>query len=220
MAIVRFFALLFVKAISMLLFRFRISWFGIQPSPPIWDDIRLIIFLNHTSLLEPVFVATLPISFLWRIANKGVLPAADVTMNRPIVGKIFRVLASNVYSISRKRDNTWTDFLKGCDKDSLIVFMPEGRRKRRNGLDKDGKPMTVRKGVADLMQQVRTGSMLVAVSGGLHRLYPLKKLHISYAKMDISTYLLPFMEQGIIKTEDLVKDLERIRDEHSHSPRS
>ena len=40
--------------------------------------------------------------------------------------------------------------------------------KRRNGLDSQGQPMTVRGGIADILEAIPSGPMLIAYSGGLH----------------------------------------------------
>jgi len=50
----------------------------------------------------------------------------------------------------------------------MVIIMPEGRMMRRGGLDKNGKPMTVRGGIADLIQKIPHGRILMAHSGGLH----------------------------------------------------
>ena len=74
-----------VKALSGLLYRFEVNWIN-QPSPPNWKDIKLIVFLNHTSLFEPIFVRVAPQSLIWRLSKNLVAPGADITLKRPIVG--------------------------------------------------------------------------------------------------------------------------------------
>ncbi len=168
----------------------------------------MIIFLNHTSLLEPIFLAVLPINFLWAFAKHGLYPAADITINRPIVGRMFKILSPNTVSITRLRDSSWQTFLSLISDKSMIVIMPEGRRKRKTGLDKYGKPMTVRGGVVDALKILGQGPMLLAVSGGLHDLYPLKKLKISFEVTDIKA----FLEVGQFNKTTICENLERTRD--------
>ena len=85
-----------------------------------------------------------------------------------MVGRFFRILAANVVSITRERDHTWRDVLATIDPDSMVLILPEGRMKRLNGLDSNGQPMTVRGGIADILETIERGPMLVAYSGGLH----------------------------------------------------
>ena len=46
------------------------------------------------------------------------------------------MLGPNVIRITRKRDESWQYFLKQIDTDTMIIFAPEGRMKRKDGLDK------------------------------------------------------------------------------------
>ena len=154
--------------ISRLFWRCRNGWIGEPPAPEIWSRLRLVCFLNHTSLFEWLFIAGPPSSFLWRVACHGVVPAAEKTTSRPIVGRFFKLLAANVVSISRERDHTWRDVLARIDPDSMVLILPEGRMKRPNGLDAKGQPMTVRGGIADILTAIPGGPMLIAYSGGLH----------------------------------------------------
>lgn len=215
MSFIRFLVLMTVKLISALSFRFDVAWFGPRPASRGWSDIRLAVILNHTSLVEPLFAAVLPVGFLWRIASRGMFPAADLTMNRPIAGKLFRILAPQVISLSRKRDESWQKFLEQIDPNSVMLFLPEGRMKRPNGLDKHGKPMTVRGGIVDVLQLLGKGKMLIAVSGGLHNLSFGKWLQLRLATVEIADYLKQFTLDGQVNGKAIIADLERIRDEQS-----
>ncbi|MCU1227828.1 MAG: hypothetical protein JWO97_712 [Acidobacteria bacterium] len=159
--------LISLKYLSRIFYRHDFQWVGDVPERP-WKDIRLVAFLNHTSLFEPVFLGGCPLDFLWRIAAHGVVPAADKTTGRPLVGIVFKFVAHHVIAITRERDNTWFEVLSKIDPMSMVIIAPEGRMKRRNGLDLNGNPMTVRGGIADILLAIRQGRMLVAYSGGLH----------------------------------------------------
>ena len=89
-------------------------------------------------------------------------------LRRPIVGYFFRSIAAHVVSITRERDHTWREVLARIDPDSMVLILPEGRMMRRNGLDSHGQPMTVRGGIADILEAIPNGRMLLAYSGGLH----------------------------------------------------
>jgi len=156
-----------VKTLSRCFFRFDISWIG-ESLDRSWDSIRLVAFLNHTSLFEPLFVGWFPDEFLKRIASKGLMPVADKALQRPVMGNFFNLVAGNVVPISRMKDQTWLTLLDHIHSDSMVIIMPEGRMMRRGGLDKNGKPMTVRGGIADLIQKIPHGRILMAYSGGLH----------------------------------------------------
>lgn len=162
-----FLLLLSLKALSRIFYRHEMKFIGDPPRDP-WADLRLVAFLNHTSLFEPVFLGGVPNRFIWRVAAHGVVPAADKTTGRPLVGLIFRFVAHHVISITRERDHTWFAVLDRVDPHSMIIIAPEGRMKRETGLDLQGNPMTVRGGIADIMLAIGHGRMLLAYSGGLH----------------------------------------------------
>ena len=159
--------LIVLKYLSKIFFRHDFAWVGEVPPNP-WEGIGLVAFLNHTSLFEPVFLGGVPNSFVWRIAAHGVVPAADKTTGRPLVGLIFKFVAHHVIAITRERDHTWFQVLNKIDPHSMVIIAPEGRMKRANGLDVQGKPMTVRGGIADILLAMKEGRMLLAYSGGLH----------------------------------------------------
>ncbi len=58
--------------------------------------------------------------------------------------------------------------MQRVDPRALIVIAPEGRMMRANGLDSQGKPMTVRGGIADILAAIPSGRILLAYSAGLH----------------------------------------------------
>ena len=159
--------LLAIKGLARLFYRVEMTWIG-DPPPDRWEHLRLLVFLHHTSLWEPVFLGGAPRSFVRQVAFHGVLPAAEKTTARPIVGKLFKMIAAHVVPITRARDHTWFEVLRKIDPESMVVLLPEGRMMRTNGLDAHGRPMTVRGGIADVLEAVGEGRMLVAYSGGLH----------------------------------------------------
>ncbi len=200
------------------------DWVGDPPADK-WDDIRLLIFLNHTSLFEPLFTAVPPDSFLRRLAWKGVVPAADKTLRRPIVGKLFKFVAGHVVSITRERDHTWHAVLERIGGDSMIVILPEGRMMRRDGLDSHGRPMTVRGGVVDILTELKEGRCLIAYSGGLHHVQApgewqvgvFKTIRLRLELIEIADYLAE-MRENTSTYEELKRrvrnDLEERRDRH------
>jgi len=187
--------LLCVKLFSATFYRFKINWLGTVPADP-WNDLRLVLVLNHTSLYEPLFAGFLPNRFLKSIAHNGLVPVADKTLKRPVVGLFYRVVAGNVVPVTRLRDNSWAHFLDKVQPSSLVVLAPEGRMKRANGMDLEGMPMTIRGGVADLLLAIPGGRMLIAYSGGLHhvqvpnQMIPklFKTLRMNIECLDIALY--------------------------------
>jgi 1-acyl-sn-glycerol-3-phosphate acyltransferase len=168
MSIPVFLVMLLWKTACRLFFRFDVEWVGNVPDDP-WEDIRIMAILNHTSLMEPVFLAVVPTPVVWRIAREGVIPIASKTMNRKRTGLAFRFAGRRVISVSRKRDLSWQQVLRHCcSPQSITVIFPEGRMLRRTGLDSEGRPMSIRSGVADLLAEVPSGRLLLAYSGGLH----------------------------------------------------
>ena len=104
----------------------------------------------------------------------------------------------------------------------MIIIFPEGRMKRANGLDKHGRPMTVRGGIADILRQHEGGPMLIAYSGGMHHIQVpgqhlprlFRTIRLRFEGLEIEAY-----RQGIgmhLKPIDFKRavrsDLERRRD--------
>ena len=77
-SILVFTMLTLLKYASKVFYRHDFAFIGPTPQDP-WADIRLVAFLNHTSLFEPVFLGAVPARFIWRLAAHGVVPAADKT---------------------------------------------------------------------------------------------------------------------------------------------
>ncbi len=215
--------LIFLKYLSKIFYRHDFAFIG--PTPPdAWGGIRLVAFLNHTSLFELVFLGGVPNRFIWRIAAHGVVPAADKTTGRPLVGLIFKFVAHHVIAITRERDHTWFAVLQKIDPNSMVIIAPEGRMKRATGLDLQGNPMTVRGGIADILLAIKEGRMLLAYSGGLHHVQipghipnVFKTVRLRLENLEISDYIATMMskagEEGFKKV--VMKDLDRRRDEYA-----
>ena len=164
-----YFVLLCCNRFSRLFYTVQTRWVGDVPKDP-WHPYRVVAILNHTSLMEFLFGGVVPDSFLRRMARHGVVPIAEKTIQRPLIGKFWRLIAGNVVSITRERDHTWHKVLESVDDDAMVIILPEGRMKRKGGLDKNGRPMTVRSGIGDLLWGVREGKVLLAYSQGLHHI--------------------------------------------------
>jgi hypothetical protein len=215
--------LLVIKTLSRLVYRFDIQWVDQIPAAP-WSDLRLVAFLNHTSLYEPLFVGWFPNHFLKRIAYHGMIPVADKALKRPVMGHFFNLVAHNVVSITRANDATWQTFIDQTTPNTMVVIMPEGRMMRKNGLDKHGQPMTVRGGIADLLLAVPRGRMLLTYSGGLHHVqapgerFPrlFKTLRMRLQTVDIATYRRNIIQNAGSRgfKQAVVRDLENRRDRY------
>jgi 1-acyl-sn-glycerol-3-phosphate acyltransferase len=213
--------LLALKGFSRTFYRHDIRWIGPVPENA-WKQVRIICFLNHTSLFEWLFAGSIPFTLVRRIATSGYIPVADVTISRPLFGKFLRMLAPKFLSITREPDHTWQAVVDRIEGDSMIIIFPEGRMKRANGLDKDGKPMTVRGGISDLLRAIPDGQMLIAHSGGLHHVqipgqkFPrlFKRIRMSFEFEEIEAYRTRLMGTGTnSEFKRAVKaDLERRRD--------
>jgi len=211
-----------VKVFARLFYRIDMRWIGDVPADP-WRHIRVTAILNHTSLYEALFAGGAPNPFLWRIARHGVIPIAQKTSERALVGRFYGLVAARVISISRERDETWSEVLRQIDPDAMVVILPEGRMKRATGLDADGNPMTVRGGIADILETIGEGRMLIAYSGGLHHVqapgerFPrlFKTIRMRLEAVDIAAYRNALLEEGGGPKgfrRAVVKDLERRRD--------
>lgn len=211
-----------LKYLSRIFYRHDFQFVGDVPPKP-WSNIRLVAFLNHTSLFEPVFLGGVPGSFIWRLAAHGVVPAADKTTGRPLVGLVFKFVAHNVIAISRERDHTWFAVLEKIDPNSMVIIAPEGRMKRANGLDLNGNPMTVRGGIADILLAMKSGKMLIAYSGGLHHVQVpghlpnvFKTVRMRLEIVEISQYIERMMENGGPEAfkKNVMRDLDARRDQY------
>ncbi len=210
-----------VKTVSRLFYRIEMEWIG-DPPRDRWKHHRIMAFLNHTSLYEPVFAGRVPNVWLWRLARHGVAPIASKTADRAVVGRFFRLIAQNVIPITRTRDETWSEVLRRIDPDAMVAILPEGRMKRANGLDSQGQPMTVRGGIADIVESIGEGRMLLAYSGGLHHVQVpgetnprvFKTVRMRLELVDIGSYREQMMKvygpRGFKKA--VAEDLERRRD--------
>ena len=221
--IIVFTLLLVLKYLSKVFYTYDFAFIGPTPPDP-WKGLRLVAFLNHTSLFEPVFLGGVPNRFIWRIAAHGVVPAADKTTGRPLVGLIFKFVAHHVIAITRERDQTWFQVLNKIDPYSMVVIAPEGRMKRENGLDVHGNPMSVRGGIADILLAIREGRMLLAYSGGLHHVQIpgkvpriFKTVRMRIENLDIADYIDALMAKGGQEQfkRNVMRDLDRRRDDHA-----
>lgn len=206
-----------VKAISFLFYRFEIKWLSKKKFEAL-DDVKLIVLLNHTSLFEALFVRLAPFRFLWKIARHLLIPIADITASRPVVGKFFNALVPGFVPISRKRDESWDNFLKRVNDDAIVAILPEGRMRRHDGNDKHGNPMTVRTGVADIIEELDDGKVLFIYSGGMHHVQIpgqtlpklFKKIKVNMEMVDINDYkdILHHPEKKTRKAK-IVKDIQK-----------
>lgn len=211
-----------IKVFARLTYRVDMRWIG-DPPRDRWRHLRLVAVLNHTSLFEPLFTGGVPFSFLWRIARHGVVPIAQKTAVRPMVGHFYKLIARRVISITRERDESWDRVLAHVDPDAMLVLLPEGRMKRAGGFDATGQPMTVRGGIADILESIGAGRMLLAYSGGLHHVqapgerFPRlwKTIRMRLELVDIAAYragLLAGAGAGLGWKRAVIADLERRRD--------
>lgn len=212
-----------IKLLGRAFYTLESGWVGTYDDDPWKADIRIVAILHHTSLYEPIFASICPNGFLRRIARLGVVPIADKTLERPLVGTFFRMIAANVVSITRKRDDTWREVVEAAGPGKMVMILPEGRMKRSTGLDADGRPMTVRGGIADLIEATGEGKMLLAYSGGLHHVQSpgdklpklFRKVKLNLELVDVARYrdaVRATAEPGDSFRRAVVVDLERRRD--------
>ncbi len=192
-SLIRYIFLLAVKYVCHLFYKYEVKWPEGDRAVR-WKDIKLLVLLNHTSLYEFLYIGILPNAFIRKMSKRMVVPAADKTMNRPVVGTFFKMFTPGMVSITRKRDDTWANFLESIYEDSVIFIVPEGRMMRKGGLDLEGNKMTVRGGIADILAGLDNGQLILAYSGGLHHVQvPGQNIPRFFKKLkiDIETYDIP-----------------------------
>ena len=221
-SLITFALLMKVRILSRLFFHLENDWITDEPDDYA-KDTRVIAILNHTSLYEPIIAGYAPTNLLWKFARHGVLPVAEKTMKRRI-GLFFAFLVRHPIVVTRQRDATWDKVLNSVDSDAIVIILPEGRMKRANGLDSSGREMTVRTGIADILEALPDGRMLVVYSGGLHhvqvpgerlpRLF--KTIRVRMEMIDIAAYKdeLARDEPDLEFRKAVVADLTRRRDEY------
>ena len=194
-SLIVFLLLLAIKVASRVFYRHEVAWVGDVP-PRRWQGLRLVALLNHTSLFELVYLGDAPLSLVWGIASRGVIPAAQKTTDRPLVGLLYRLVARQVVPITRERDHTWSGLLGAIRPDGLVVMAPEGRMMRETGLDATGRQMSIRGGIADVLQALGSGGFLIAYSGGLHHVqvpgrWPrvFRTVRLRLERIDIAAYV-------------------------------
>jgi hypothetical protein len=210
-----------VHFFSRCFYRVHVTWVNPPAQGNPWkilakSHLRVIVFLNHTSLYEPLLLGGVPYFFLWMMAGKLLVPGADKTLKRPLVGTFYKLLTPATIPISRKRDGTWESFLSLISKDTIVMLAPEGRMKRKNGLDSKGQPMSVRGGVADILNVIPEGKMLICYSGGIHHIqapgerWPriFQRAAIRYEVVDIPEYRKLLAERPEPFKMAVVRDLE------------
>lgn len=218
-----------VRGFSRLFYSVDEAWIGDTPPEERWEPYRLVVILNHTSLFEFLYVAVCPDGFLRRMARDGVVPIAEKTVQRPFVGRFWRMIAGRVVPVTRERDETWTRVVDAAGREAMVIILPEGRMMRASGLDQKGKAMTIRGGIADLIGAMEDGKMLIAYSQGLHHVHTpdrhrlprlFQRIAVTFEVIDLAEYR---REVGIDEgrrafRRAVVADLTARRDRHCPPP--
>lgn len=211
-----FFILSSVKVLSWFFYKAEYRW--IDPKPEnTWKDIRLMVFLNHTSLYEPLFVQIIPFHYLWHLSGNFNIPGADITLDRPIVGLFWKLMIPNISSITRKKDESWEKYLASIKKNDVVMIAPEGRMKRPNGLDKYGKEMSIRGGIADIIEKLDSGKMILCLSGGLHHVQSpgehlprlFKTIKMNLVSLDILEFKSKLSQEPRRRKVEIIEELQR-----------
>ncbi|MYA32933.1 MAG: hypothetical protein F4164_07565 [Gemmatimonadales bacterium] len=216
-----FLLLLSIKVAARVLCRVRLEWLRGADDP--WSGLRVLALINHTSLFEPVFLAVVPSRVLWQLATHGVVPLADKTAARPILGRLFQLLAKHVVPVTREKDDTWERVLRQVrDPEAVLIILPEGRMMRRTGLDLQGNPMTIRGGIADILRAIPDGRLFIGYSGGLHHIQapgerfprPFRSAWLGAEVVDIAEYRRELGGSECAETfkAAVIEDLTRRRD--------
>jgi len=225
-SVLTFLLLLKIRFLSQFFFKLENEWIGGEPDDYA-KDTRIIALLNHTSLYEPLVAGYAPANLLWKFARHGVLPVAEKTMKRSI-GIFFSFLVRHPVVVTRQRDHTWSKVLNSIDSKAIVIILPEGRMKRATGLDSEGRKMTVRGGIADILEVLPGGRMLTVYSGGLHHIQvpgerlptPFKTIKVRMEMIDIASYKKELAENypELNFRGAVIADLTRRRDEYCPTP--
>jgi hypothetical protein len=217
----RFHFLAAIRLASRMFYSHRHEWVGEPPAEP-FRNVRVVALLNHTSLFEASLSGSFPLHFVRDISERALLPGADTTMDRPLVGRIFKWMVPKSVTLTRRKDSTWESFLSAIDAGTIVIIFPEGRMRRRGGFDKHGRPMTVRGGIADVLQRIDDGDMLLVYSEGLHHVHApgdrlpslFREVRCRFEHVPIRRYKELMGAGDPHFTRNTMHDLERRRDRH------
>lgn len=220
-SLLRFSFLAGLRLTTRMLYGHKHEWVGAPPSEP-FRNVRLVALLNHTSLFEGALSGAVPLHFVREISERALLPGADTTMNRPLVGKFFKYIVPKSVTLTRRRDSSWDAFLAAIDVETMVLIFPEGRMRRRGGFDKHGRPMTVRGGIADVLERIDEGEMLLVYSEGLHHVHApgdrfpslFQEVRCRFEQMPIRRYKELMGSGGPQFIRNVMHDLESRRDRH------
>ena len=207
--IITFSLLMATWTFTRLFYRIEDDWIGDIPARQ-WGHLRAIIIVNHTSLYEPLLAGIADWRLLWLFARHGLF---------------FKLMVRHTVVVTRQRDHTWNRVLNSVDDRSIVIILPEGRMKRRDGLDSQGRPMTIKGGIADILEPIEKGRILLLYSGGFHhiqapgeRYFPklFKTIRARLEIIELDRYKREVMANadGEEFREALIKDLTRRRDLH------
>lgn len=218
---IRFFFVASIRQASRIFYSHRSEWVGEPPAEP-FRNVQVAALLNHTSLFEAALSGAFPLHFIRDISERALLPGADTTMNRPLVGRIFKWMVPKSVTLTRRKDSSWESFLSAVDAGTIVLIFPEGRMRRRGGFDKHGRPMTVRGGLADVLMRIDEGDLLLIYSEGLHHVHapgdrfptPFQQIRCRFEQIPIRRYKELMGAGDPHFARKMMHDLERRRDTH------
>ncbi len=221
MNLLRFWFLAAIRLASRLFYSHSSEWVGEPPAEP-FRNVRVAALLNHTSLFEAALSGSFPLHFVRDISERALLPGADTTMDRPLVGRVFKWMVPKSVTLTRRKDSSWERFLSAIDAGTIVLLFPEGRMRRRGGFDKHGRPMTVRGGIADVLQRVDEGNLLLVYSEGLHHVHApgdrfpslFQQVRCRFEQIPIRDYKKMIGAGEPDFARKVMHDLERRRDQH------
>lgn len=218
---IRFLFLAGLKILSYAIYPADLKW--LTKKPKNWNEISLILIFNHTSLFEFLYGVSLPFSFLRELSSRLIVPVADTTLKTILGRAVISHIAPHVVPITRKRDESWQLFLQKIDTQKHIcIFLPEGRMKRLNGLDKNGQPMSVKSGTVDILKKFRGKKMVFVYGKGLHHILSpgqmiprvFKKIEAKLEYLSVDAYLEKFKDkENMIQL--ICQDLEKRQNMYS-----
>jgi hypothetical protein len=210
-----------IRLASRIFYGHESEWVGAPPKAP-FRNVRVAALLNHTSLFEAALSGSFPLHFVRDISERALLPGADTTMDRPLVGRIFKWMVPKSVTLTRRKDSSWDRFLSAIDAETIVLLFPEGRMRRRGGFDKHGRPMTVRGGIADVLERIDEGDLLLVYSEGLHHVHAagdrfpslFQQVRCRFEQIPIRRYKERMGAGDIHFARNVMHDLEKRRDEH------
>lgn len=185
--VIIFFSWILVK----ILYRCSWTWIG-KNSDRGFQDMKALFLMNHTSYADHMIFVLVPINVIYKMFWNARIAVAQHQVKN--FKGLLQYLENNIVPLSRQRDDSWNNYLSNANAKSIFVMYPEGTRMSPEGLDKNGKKVRVKGGVADILELLPDGDIVILYLDGFYEIlgagmkFPklFKKVRVTAEVVDIA----------------------------------